>query len=60
MNIHVYQSELTGHWIVDKHGTKTYPSTARQGWRHKHDAIAYAWTWVTGMPSLYKNVWVER
>jgi hypothetical protein len=60
MIVNVYQSDLTGHWIVDKHGTKENPGSARQGWRSLHDALAYAWTWVTGMPNIYKDVRVQR
>lgn len=40
----VYQSDLTGHWIVDEFGTKENPGSRRQAWRSKEDADADAAT----------------
>ena len=38
----VYQSTLTGHWIVDEYGSKEHPGSKRQGWRNHKDALADA------------------
>lgn len=59
MNVNVYQSSLTGHWLVDKHGSKQHPGHDREGFRDKWDALTSAWSMVADMPSLYANVVVQ-
>lgn len=60
MNIHVYQSPVTGHWLVDKYGTRDRPSTWRQGWRSKVDALAGAWGLVAERPGRFDGVVVAQ
>ena len=61
MNVHVYQSPLTGHWIVDKTGTRDRPGrTQRQGWRRLPDALVCAWEWVAEQPNIFTGVAVQR
>jgi hypothetical protein len=51
--IHVYKSKLTGHWIVDKSGTKERPGYypwSREGFRHWEDAIAWAFIYADERP----------
>lgn len=59
MDIHVYQSALTGHWLVDLHGTKGSPSRQREGFKEKPVALAEAWRLVAEKPHTYKDVVVQ-
>lgn len=58
--VHVYQSALTGHWLVDKHGTRQCPGDCRVGYRKQADALTEAWAVVQQSPSLYNDVVVQR
>lgn len=60
MAVHVYQSYLTGHWIVDRNGTKSYPGSCREGYRKLPDALVAAWGWVQEHPKTYNDVVVQR
>lgn len=58
--IHVYQSLLTRHWLADKHGTKDFPGSSRQGCRELSDTLTLAWRWVAESDGFYDDVVVQR
>ena len=56
--INVYQSELTGHWIVDQGGTKERPGSPerRQGFRQHADALAEATRLAANKTAMYAKI----